>query len=254
MNLVVNARDAMPTGGQLTIETADADLDESAAAYIGVAPGAYTSLAVSDTGCGMDAAVRRRIFEPFFTTKEVGRGTGLGLSTVFGIVKQSGGGISVYSEPGHGSTFRVYLPRCSGDEARRAAAAERLLPQRGSESILVVEDDSQLRAVIDRRLRSLGYRTIQAHDATSAIEAIASASDGVDLLLTDLVMPGIDGRALAARLLRDYPRLKVVFMSGYTEHAAVKTAALGPDDHFIAKPFRVDDLSAALRRALTSSA
>jgi two-component system, cell cycle sensor histidine kinase and response regulator CckA len=251
MNLVVNARDAMPTGGQLTIETANADLDESAATFIGVKPGAYTTLTVSDTGCGMDTATRSRIFEPFFTTKQVGRGTGLGLATVFGIVKQAGGGISVYSEVGRGSTFRVYLPRADRD-AVTAQQRTQQPAKTGTEAILLVEDDSQLRSLLQRRLRSLGYRTIEARDATSAVTALEAATEPVQLVLTDLVMPGIDGRTLASRLLRARPNLKVVFMSGYSEHVAIKTTALGPDDHFIQKPFTMNDLAIVLRRALDS--
>jgi two-component system, cell cycle sensor histidine kinase and response regulator CckA len=252
MNLVVNARDAMPNGGHLTIETSNAELDETAATYVGVTAGAYTALTVTDTGCGIDAETRNRIFEPFFTTKAVGRGTGLGLATVFGIVKQAGGGVSVYSEVGRGSTFRVYLPRADHDVVDEPKPT--LLPaSSGSEAILVVEDDAQLRALLQRRLRSLGYRTIEARDATSAVDAIEHAAEPVHLLLTDLVMPGVDGRALASQLLRERPELKVVFMSGYSEHAAIKTAALRPNDHFIQKPFTINDLATVLRRALEST-
>jgi signal transduction histidine kinase/DNA-binding response OmpR family regulator len=245
MNLAVNARDAMPGGGHLTIETSVVELDDNGAACVGVNAGRYTMLTVSDTGCGMDEPTRRRIFEPFFTTKEVGKGTGLGLATVFGIVKQSGGGVSVYSEVGRGSTFRVYLPLAEGELER--AKTERARAVRGSESVLVVEDDPQLRGVIERRLKSLGYSTTVAHDAASAMEAIKSSP--VDLLLTDLVMPGLDGRTLASRLILEHPALRVVFMSGYSEHAAVKTLSLSPNEHFVAKPFTVDELSVALRRA-----
>ena len=252
MNLVVNARDAMPSGGRLTLETWNAVVADCDATCLGVSPGAYVVLSVADTGCGMDAATRRRIFEPFFTTKEVGRGTGLGLATVFGIVKQSGGGISVSSEPGQGTTFRIYLPRVDKEPATRERPASARAAAAGSESILVVEDDPQLSVVLHRRLRSLGYRTIEARDAATAVQAMASTGGRVDLLLTDLVMPGLDGRALATTLLREHPSLKVLFMSGYSEHAAVKTAALGPDDHFIEKPFGVADLCSAIRRALAA--
>ena len=210
VNLVVNARDAMTGGGHLTIETATIELDDTGAACVGVTAGRYTTLAVSDTGCGMDETTRRRIFEPFFTTKEAGKGTGLGLATVFGIVKQSGGGVSVYSEVGRGSTFRVYLPTVNGEQER--VTTQRIEPVRGSESVLVVEDDPQLRMVIERRLRTLGYRTVVAHDAPTAEAAIRTIP--FDLLLTDLVMPGIDGRALATKLTAAHPALKVVFMSG----------------------------------------
>jgi hypothetical protein len=251
MNLAVNARDAMPRGGRLVLETTNVELDASRAVQLGLAPGPYAVLAVTDSGCGMSEATRRRIFEPFFTTKEVGRGTGLGLATVFGIVQQNSGAIAVDSEPGRGSTFRVYLPRVDRAETTAATEREPAKAVAGSESVLVVEDDPQLRAVILRRLRSLGYRTLDACDASTAIDTLAADPRPVDLLLTDLVMPGIDGRALASRLLADRPELKVLFMSGYSEHVAVKTSALGPADHFIAKPFSSQDLSAAVRRALT---
>jgi two-component system, cell cycle sensor histidine kinase and response regulator CckA len=247
VNLVVNARDAMPSGGLLSIETSTSTVNEAEAARIGVRPGRYVVLGVADTGCGMDAPTLARIFEPFFTTKPVGKGTGLGLATVFGIVKQNNGGLAVQSQVGHGSTFHVYLPLLDTDQATAVVIPE-LDARHGSESILVVEDDPQLRSVIQRRLLSLGYRITVAHDARSAVRVLGDAR--VDLLLTDLVMPGMDGRALASRALTSHPSLKVVFMSGYTEHAAVKTAALGPEEHFIAKPFTGAELSVAIRRAL----
>jgi PAS domain S-box-containing protein len=251
MNLVVNARDAMPHGGRLTIETVNTEIDEACAGQLGVRAGRYVMLAVSDTGIGMDAATQARVFEPFFTTKEVGKGTGLGLSTVFGIVKQSGGGISIYSEVGQGSTFRVYLPR-----VERAADITLPIPRggfsidAGARRVLLVEDDDRLRAVIRRQLTSWGYSLVEARNAATALDLLHNTSEPIDLLLTDLVMPGIDGHALANQVLVLRPTTKVLFMSGYTQHPALKTAALGARDQFIEKPFTSHGLSSAIRRAL----
>ena len=250
MNLVVNARDAMPGGGKLTIETSNAELDDLNAAALGVDPGRYIVLAVSDTGCGMDAATRQRVFEPFFTTKEVGKGTGLGLSTVFGIVKQSNGAIAVYSEVGKGSTFRVYLPRHERVADVTQSISRKPTLATDLKRILLVEDDDGLRAVISRQLAGWGYSFVEACNAAVALERVHTMTEPVDLLLTDLVMPGIDGRALATKVLHQWPNTKVLFMSGYTEHAAVKTAKLGPSDQFIEKPFSAVGLSSAIRRAL----
>ncbi|MBX3156061.1 MAG: PAS domain S-box protein [Deltaproteobacteria bacterium] len=255
MNLVVNARDAMPAGGALALETSNVELDEVHAAELGARPGRHVLLAVSDTGCGMTPETRARIFEPFFTTKPVGKGTGLGLSTVFGIVAQSEGAIAVYSEVGRGTTFRVYLP-CV-DAAAPAAVAEpaaRPAPLRGSETVLVVEDDARLRSAVGRQLRSFGYRMIEAHDAQRALEIAASYGGAIDLVLTDLVMPGMDGRTLAARIGAARPATKVLYMSGYTEHAAVKNTALSPGDRLLEKPFSALALSHAIRELLDAAA
>jgi len=210
-------------------------------------------LAVSDTGCGIEPAIQARVFEPFFTTKDVGKGTGLGLATVFGIVKQSGGAIAVYSEPGKGSTFRVYVPRHdrAGAQAERPAPTSPIRAVR-SERVLLVEDDDQLRAVIARQLVSWGYRVYAADCGTSALAMLERMLEPIDLVLTDLVMPGLDGRAFASRVLVARPHTKVLFMSGYSEHAAVTTAALGDGDHFLAKPFTASALSSAIQRALGS--
>jgi two-component system, cell cycle sensor histidine kinase and response regulator CckA len=248
MNLVVNARDAMPAGGRLLIETANTIVDAVHSSEIGVAPGPYVVLSVSDTGCGMTEAVRVRIFEPFFTTKDVDKGTGLGLATVFGIVKESRGGITVYSEPGHGTTFRIYWPRVDAFAAKHLDA--NFAPTRASGSVLVVEDDAQLRTVIRRYLTSWGYTLLEAANGATALELIDEHRGPIDMLLTDLVMPGgIDGRTLSRRVLAKRPQTKVVFMSGYTEHAALKHAALGPDDYFVQKPFTAQTLSETLHRA-----
>jgi CheY-like chemotaxis protein len=252
MNLVVNARDAMPGGGRLTIETSELELTIAGAIEIGVPAGRYAVLSVTDTGVGMDAATQRRIFEPFFTTKEVGRGTGLGLATVFGIVQQAAGAIAVRSELGRGSTFSVYLPRAAGQAANDAVIAA-TSPVRGSGSVLIVEDDSHLRSLLHQRLHSLGYRTTVAHDAVSAFEALLQPGASIDLLLTDLVLPGIDGRALAKRITAQRPQVKVVFMSGYSEQVAIPASVTsGRREHFIQKPFTLDELSRVLRHALES--
>jgi two-component system cell cycle sensor histidine kinase/response regulator CckA len=249
MNLVVNARDAMPKGGKLVIETANAIVDEAYGKQIDVAPGRYVVLSISDSGCGMTAAVRSQIFEPFFTTKDVDKGTGLGLATVFGIVKQSNGGITVYSEVDRGTTFRVYWPRRDAAPERRERERA-FVPARGKGTVLVVEDDAQLRKVLRRYLSSWGYTLLEAPNALDALALLAEHAGTIDVLLTDLVMPGLDGRSLSKHVLADKPSTKVVFMSGYTEHAALKNARLGPDDHFVQKPFSAQVLSETLQRAL----
>ncbi|WP_374943067.1 response regulator [Sphingomonas sp.] len=245
LNLAVNARDAMPRGGTLTIETANARLDEHyGAAHAEVTPGNYTVIAVTDTGAGMAKETLARVFEPFFTTKEVGKGTGLGLSQVYGFVKQSGGHVKVYSEPGDGTTVKLYLPRLMGeaepDEEQAHAAAER--SARG-QTILVVEDDEDVRAYTVDILRELGYRIVQAHDGPSALATIERDTDGIDLLFTDVVMPGMSGSELAdqARALR--PGLKVLYTSGYTRNSIVHGGRLDKGVEMIAKPFTFQALA-----------
>ena len=248
MNLVVNARDAMPLGGRLILETINVVINDADAPQLGISPGRYIELAVTDTGCGMTDSVRGRIFEPFFTTKEVDKGTGLGLSTVFGIIKECRGGIGVHSEPGLGTTFRVYWPRT--DVIIAKASESRFVPKRCSGTILVVEDDIQLRHVLRRYLTSWGYTLLEASNAASALELVHNHAGSIDLLLTDLVMPGIDGRSLSQQVLVAKPNAKVVFMSGYTEHPALKNAALGPGDLFMQKPFSPQTLSETIDQAL----
>ncbi len=247
VNLVINARDAMLNGGLVILETANTELTDQRAASLGLAPGCYVELSVHDTGTGMDAQTRARIFEPFFTTKAVGKGTGLGLSTVFGIVEQSGGAIVVESEPGRGTVFRLLFPAVARHD--KTAEVPLLERARGSESVLLVEDDPRLRAVIQRHLHALGYSTHDAPHGHAALEILQQTEQHFDLLLTDLVMPGLDGRALAMEAVRARPGLRVVFMSGYTEHSAVKTARF-EHDHFVEKPFTSAKLSHAIRRAL----
>ena len=249
MNLIVNARDAMPEGGKLTIETANVDL---AAGRADAAPGSYVTLAVIDTGTGMDEATRARIFEPFFTTKESGRGTGLGLSTVHGIVKQSGGTIEVRSELGSGTTFTVYLPRVEAAmEARRAPKRQGEMAS-GTETVMVVEDDELVRNVVGEGLRLGGYKVIEVTDRTQALvvaEACSRSNMRVDLMLSDVVTPGMSVSELTERLLAIYPGMKILYMSGYTEHAASYEGLL-EGTAFLQKPFTVDQLLARVREIL----
>jgi two-component system cell cycle sensor histidine kinase/response regulator CckA len=250
MNLAVNARDAMPGGGRLTLETADVELDEAyAEQHVGVAPGPYVMLAISDDGCGMDAATRERLFEPFFTTKEAGKGTGLGLATVYGIVKQSGGHIWIYSEPGQGTTFRVYLPRIEGE-----LAAPRLEPPApsagGGETVLVVEDQESLRQLLTRLLTIAGYRVLAAAHGAEALRVVAAHDGAVHLLLTDVVMPGMGGLELRERLRATHPELRVLFMSGYTEEAVARHGVLDPARDFLGKPFTAAELARRVRARL----
>jgi two-component system cell cycle sensor histidine kinase/response regulator CckA len=247
MNLAVNARDAMPYGGRLTIRTACAAMDSSAARARGLDPGEYAVLVVADTGSGMTAEVRQRIFEPFFTTKEVGKGTGLGLSTVYGIVKQSSGHIEVSSEPGEGTTFRVHLPGGAGTLAEEAP--KRPSPAHGVETILLVEDEPMVLDLGSRVLRSRGYRVLVASDAAEALQVAREHTGKIDLLLTDVVMPGLPGPELAARLETVKPGLRVLYVSGYADDSV---ARLGAEEgiSFLAKPFSGEALAARVREVL----
>ena len=254
MNLAINARDAMPSGGTLTIETRNATLDESyAKAHGPVQAGRYVMLVVTDTGCGIDKAILPRIFDPFFTTKEVGKGTGLGLSIVYGIVKQSGGYIWVYSEPGHGTSFKLYFPVT---EAAPEITRERgeLLPVAGEKTLLVVEDEAEIRQNLRECLKQLGYRVLEAVDGIDALEVFAAHRREIDLVLTDLVMPRVGGHELSARLAQMEPSVSMLFMSGYTENTAARREILSKDSVFLTKPFSVADLSEAVQRALTLQA
>jgi two-component system, cell cycle sensor histidine kinase and response regulator CckA len=255
MNLAVNARDAMPQGGRVTIETANVELDGALSHPPAMlAPGKYVMLAVTDNGCGMDEKTQAHIFEPFFTTKEKGKGTGLGLATVYGIVKQSGGYIWVYSEPGHGTTFKVYLPRIE-EEVRKGARdlviAPRALP-RGSEVVLLVEDEKGVRELAREYLEMSGYTVIEAEDGHTALELAAMHAGPIHLLMTDVVMPGISGRELADRVLHIRPGIKVLYMSGYTDQAVVRHGILDSDAVLLQKPFSLATLAAKLRDVLTA--
>ena len=253
MNLAVNARDAMADGGFLTVETAEVELGaEYARIHPGVKPGRHVMLAVSDSGCGMGPEIKSRLFEPFFTTKEAGKGTGLGLSTVFGIVKQSGGSISVYSEPGHGSTFKVYLPRAH----RRLGAEDGPLqsletPRHGSEAILVVEDEASLRQLVVRVLTQSGYEVLEAGSGPEVYEALDKGRRFPELLLTDLVLPGgASGRDVADMLLEQHPDLRVLYMSGYAKNSVVHEGRLDKGVEFLGKPFTPGELSRRVREVL----
>jgi PAS domain S-box-containing protein len=260
VNLVVNARDAMPEGGQLTLETANVDLDEAYAhQHVPSEPGSYVMLAVSDTGRGFDEQTRARIFEPFFTTKEAGKGTGLGLATVYGIVKQAGGYIWVYSEPGHGSTFKVYLPRVDvgvdvPEEVSRPAVADAAGEVlRGTETVLVVEDESAVRALLCEFLRRYGYTVLEASHATEALD-ISSRHDGrIGLLVTDVVMPRISGPELAEQLMLSRPGLKVLYVSGYADRAIVEHGMVRAQEAYLQKPFPPDVLLRKVRELLGKS-
>jgi CheY-like chemotaxis protein len=250
MNLVVNARDAMPRGGKLTIETCNVALDEAfVREHLGTEPGRYVLMAVSDTGIGMDRATRGRVFEPFFTTKAPGEGTGLGLSTVFGIVQQSGGGVWVYSEPDQGTTFKVYLPRVDG-ELDSTTPSQAPAALRGSETVLLVEDEAQVRAIARRILERNGYHVLAPGGAEEALRVAEEYSETIDLLVTDVVMPRLSGAELATRLLQKRPTLKVLYVSGYTDGGIGAHGMLEGGVSFLQKPFTSDSLAGKVRSVL----
>ena len=256
LNLAVNARDAMPDGGKLTIQSSNVTLDQNYADLRSdVNAGEYVMLAITDNGCGMPPEVQMRIFEPFFTTKEIGKGTGLGLATCYGIVKQSGGHIGVYSEIGKGTTFKVYLPRVNESaEPVATAAAPPLISQSGG-VVLLVEDEPMLRELGLTVMEELGYRVIAAENGVEALRYLEEhPKDPIDILLTDVVMPGMGGKELVDRLLPLFPNTKVIFCSGYTEDAIFHTGALDKDVFFLAKPYTVAGLAQKLTEALSASA
>jgi CheY-like chemotaxis protein len=254
MNLAVNARDAMPNGGRLTIETANVDLDaEYARTHVGAKAGPHVMLAIFDTGVGMAAQVLRHAFEPFFTTKAQGKGTGLGLSTVIGIVAQSGGSIDVHSEPGHGATFRIYLPRVEAKSEGGQTAGRGPDSPIGSETILVAEDEPAVRAFVERVLSRAGYRV---HTAANGEEALrlAATLDGLDLLFTDMVMPGMGGPELIEALTAERPRLRTICASGYTDNAVFRDGAAISQLPYLSKPFTAEALLALVRQVLDGPA
>jgi CheY-like chemotaxis protein len=254
MNLVVNARDAMPNGGKLSLETANATLDEAyTTLHAGVQPGNYVRLTVSDTGCGMDAETQARIFEPFFTTKEHGEGTGLGLATVYGVAEQAGGHVAVYSELGHGTTFHVYFPRIEVEVEGSTVIKPAMVPdrlERGSERVLVVEDQDGVREVVTDILRRHGYSVVPARNAEEAQQLARQNRDPFHLIITDVVMPHMGGRELAAAVASQQPEIKVLFMSGYADRTIQQNEEWTSDEAFIQKPFTAHALLHKVRAVL----
>jgi PAS domain S-box-containing protein len=250
LNLAINARDAMPAGGRLTLETANCHLDDAYAAEHTVDPGQYVMVAVTDTGTGMTPEVMAKVFEPFFTTKGVGKGTGLGLSQVFGFVKQSNGHIKIYSEVGHGTTIKLYLPRLYEvtNAAKPEARKDAVLPS-GREVVLLVEDDEHVLSLTETMLSDLGYGVLQARNGSEALDRLAAHPD-IALLFTDVVMPGMNGRELAEEALRRRPDLKVLFTSGYTRNAVVHNGVLDPTMNLLQKPASLAQLAAKVRAVL----
>jgi two-component system, cell cycle sensor histidine kinase and response regulator CckA len=255
LNLAVNARDAMPEGGRLTIETANLEFDDAYARdHQEVSRGRYSMLAVSDTGAGMDAEVLSHLFEPFFTTKEAGKGTGLGLATVYGIVKQSGGSIWTYSEPGHGAVFKIYLPHLDEPHEAQESATAGHPAAGGRETVLLVEDDDAVREIVWRALSGRGYTVLRAPGGSAALEVAGAHPEAIDLLLTDLVMPGMTGRELASALSAERPGLRVLFMSGYTDDAVIRHGVLGAGMPYLEKPFTPEPLFRKVRAVLDAPA
>jgi two-component system, cell cycle sensor histidine kinase and response regulator CckA len=251
LNLAVNARDAMPHGGKLVIETRNVELDEAYGRnHEGVVPGRYVKLTVADAGVGMDPETQARMFEPFFTTKEPGKGTGLGLATVYGVVKQTGGWISVSSEPGQGTTFEIYLPKIEEVEKPVATSLKRTMPvrpPRGTETVLLVEDQDGIRDLVGESLRRNGYTVLHAVDGDEALRVAGQYAHGIDLLLTDILMPNLGGRELAQRLTQVRPGMRVLFMSGYPEHMSLSDEGTGQPAAVLQKPFSMDNLARKIR-------
>jgi len=253
MNLAVNSRDAMPDGGKLTIETANVQItEEYMYVHPGAKPGPYVMLAVTDTGAGMDAATQARAFEPFFTTKEQGKGTGLGLSIVYGIVKQNGGGIMLYSEPSHGTVFKIYIPALLAAQplAPAAPAGDECAAASYGATVLLVEDEDQVRNLARTFLERRGYRVIAAASGPDALETLQAYPGRIDLLLTDMVMPQMNGAVLAERVNAVRPEVRILFMSGYTEGGLGRRTPMDDDAHFIQKPFTASTLDQKIRDAL----
>ncbi len=250
-NLAVNARDAMPDGGTLVIETRNLDLDaDYCATHPQARAGGYVLLSMSDTGHGMTDEVKQRLFEPFFTTKPIGRGTGLGLATTFGIVKQSGGSIEVYSELGLGTTFKIYLPRVDERPEAAVPVSSASATTGGDETILLVEDHEGVLAFARTLLRKLGYQVLSANNGKAAREIAQGHAGRIHLLITDVIMPGLNGRQLAVQLAEQRPDLRVLFTSGYAEDVVVHHGVLEPNVHFIGKPYSLATLSAKIRAIL----
>jgi CheY-like chemotaxis protein len=250
VNLVLNAREAMPGGGRLRLTTANVQLEPSPGQpEDGNQPGGYVSLTVNDTGVGIDAAAQTRIFEPFFTTKQGASGRGLGLSTVHGIVEQSGGHITVESAPGHGTSFTIYLPRYTGPEPAVGTADQRM-PEVGTETLLLVEDEAAVRSSVRRLLEWHGYTVLEARNGADALRVYEANESGIDLVLTDIIMPEMGGHELIERLRARRPNLRVLFMSGYAERVFTRNGSMPPGTGFVEKPFTVETLMRRLREVL----
>ncbi|MBU1055732.1 MAG: response regulator [Proteobacteria bacterium] len=251
MNLIVNARDAMPEGGKITLETENVDIDEKYAdTHTSVIPGSYVMLSISDTGIGMSDETRIRIFDPFYTTKDKGKGTGLGLSTVYGIIKQSKGNIWVYSEPGKGCTFKIYLPQVEKPIPKAELMPKSIDTLIGSETILVAEDDEMVRNFIVRALQGYGYKVLTAASGEEAIEISLAYKNTIHLLLTDVIMPGINSRDMEESIKTSRPKIKVLYMSGYTDNTIVHYGVLDPGKEFIAKPFTPESMARKVREVI----
>ena len=255
MNLAVNARDAMPTGGKLIIETSSVEFDARyVEKHLATVEGRYVMLAISDTGIGMDEEVRARVFEPFFTTKEKGKGTGLGLATVYGIVKQNGGFIWVYSEPGNGTTFKIYFPLARAKAARAIAVERDECSLGGSETVLVVEDEDAVRGLACRILRSLGYHVLESSDGKGALRIVGEYEGTIHLIVTDMIMPGMSGKELVSKIGETRPGVKSLFISGYTDNSVVHQGILDPKIAFLQKPFTVKAFALKVREVIDSPA
>jgi PAS domain S-box-containing protein len=253
MNLVVNAKDAMPNGGTITLRSANVRLDDEARREYGsIRPGRYVLLSVSDTGCGMDPETRSRIFEPFFTTKEKGKGTGLGLSTVYGIIKQISGYVFVQTEPGQGSTFTIYLPLVEEAAELAPQPLDDKAVNGGGETILLAEDEESVRQLVSETLTAKGYRVLEAERGEVALRIAAETKESIQMLITDVVMPGLGGRELAQKLCSADPQLKVLFLSGYTEDAIIHQGVLEPGLAFLQKPFTLQMLVRKVQETLRS--
>jgi len=252
INMAVNSRDAMPQGGKLVVETANVDLDENYFREQGLdeTPGSYVMLAISDTGSGMNKETRDHIFDPFFTTKEIGKGTGLGLSTVYGIIKQNNGFIWVYSVPGQGTTFKIYLPKLKEDAEAEEKERIPVGDLNGSETVFIVEDDDKLRNLTRKILERYGYSALEAENGEDALRFSEEYEGQIDLILTDVVMPKMSGKELAEQLKSLRPEIKVVYMSGYTGNAIVHHGILPPWLNFLEKPFTPECLARKVREVL----
>ncbi len=251
MNLAINARDAMPKGGKLTLETLNIEIDEDYAALrVDVEPGSYVMVAMTDSGLGMNEETQSKMFEPFYTTKGLGKGTGLGLSTVYGIVKQSGGDIFVYSEPGIGTTLKIYMPRVEGVSPKKNITEKHHTASHGNETILLIEDDVAVRGIVSDILEDSGYTLLEASCGSEALEICREHKDKIDLLLSDVVMPGMNGRELADQIEAMIPGIAVLFMSGYTDNAIQHHGILEQDTAFIEKPFTKFSLVRKIRDVL----